>query len=257
MACFFDQVAIADLRSGFEEVPFKRRVLTETYVDRNYRTDRAREYARHGFARRLKVLQISIRRVYGTLPPELDTIPSQEKIDDATIALHAFVLNIYGAIDNLAWIVAFEKSIRKADGNELGKYDVGFFPLDKKPHMRNGLSAEFRDYIDSLNEWSEYQGDYRHALAHRIPPYIPPYTVDPSNESRYQELNQQLHSIEVIGNQQRTLDITRELDTIRNFRPVIMHSFSEQARPIEFHAQMLADFHTVEELGQKTIDEIS
>jgi hypothetical protein len=41
------------------------------------------------------------------------------------------------------------------------------------------------------------------------------------------------------------------------FRPWVQHSFEENAAPIVFHAQMLADFNTVEELGRKMLDELN
>lgn len=40
------------------------------------------------------------------------------------------------------------------------------------------------------------------------------------------------------------------------FRPLIQHSFEEKAVPFVFHAQMLADFNTIEEVGRKMIEEL-
>jgi hypothetical protein len=39
------------------------------------------------------------------------------------------------------------------------------------------------------------------------------------------------------------------------FRPWVQHSFEEHAKPIVFHAQMLADFKTIDELALKLLSE--
>jgi len=41
------------------------------------------------------------------------------------------------------------------------------------------------------------------------------------------------------------------------FRPWIQHSFEEKAKPIVFHAQLLADFAMTEELGKKMLLELN
>jgi len=41
------------------------------------------------------------------------------------------------------------------------------------------------------------------------------------------------------------------------FRPWVQHSFEEKAKPVVFHAQMLSDFNTVDELSRKMLDELA
>jgi hypothetical protein len=41
------------------------------------------------------------------------------------------------------------------------------------------------------------------------------------------------------------------------FRPWVQHSFEENAKPVVFHAQMLADFNTVDEVAQKMLEELA
>ncbi len=38
--------------------------------------------------------------------------------------------------------------------------------------------------------------------------------------------------------------------------PLMAHSFHEKARPVYFHGQLLADYATIEELGQKMLEEL-
>ena len=54
--------------------------------------------------------------------------------------------------------------------------------------VRSSLSTEFQQYLKGADDWFDYLGNFRHALAHRIPLYIPPYTISPDKEAAYQRL---------------------------------------------------------------------
>jgi hypothetical protein len=43
---------------------------------------------------------------------------------------------------------------------------------------------------------------------------------------------------------------------LAKFFPWIQHSYEEKAKPAVFHPQLIADFHTIEELGLKMLDEL-
>jgi hypothetical protein len=43
--------------------------------------------------------------------------------------------------------------------------------------VRVSFSVEFQEYLKGLNGGFENLGDFRHALAHRIPLHTPPYSV--------------------------------------------------------------------------------
>ena len=45
-----------------------------------------------------------IERVFEILPPEQDERPSDRILFGATVFIQSFVMNIFGALDNLAWI---------------------------------------------------------------------------------------------------------------------------------------------------------
>jgi hypothetical protein len=54
--------------------------------------------------------------------------------------------------------------------------------------FRASLSEEFQAHLDTLERWLEYLADYRHAVAHRIPLYIPPGNVRSKDVDAYNEL---------------------------------------------------------------------
>jgi hypothetical protein len=41
------------------------------------------------------------------------------------------------------------------------------------------------------------------------------------------------------------------------FRPWVQHSFEEKAEPVVFHAQMLSDFNTVDEIARTMLTELA
>jgi hypothetical protein len=118
------------------------------------------------------------------------------------------------------------------------------------------LGEELQRYLESIAGWFEYLEDYRHALAHRIPLYIPPFAVAPNNENRYRDLEAAITENIIEGNLAEAEALKTERDALKFFRPFIVHSWS-QARPMEFHCQMLADFKTMEVIGAKLLDQLS
>ena len=87
-------------------------------------------------------------------------------------------------MDNLAWIFVYEKAVTKQDGMAL---DLQGVSLGSKA-VRAKLSKEFNDYIDSRDAWFKGMKDFRDALAHRIPLYIPPFIVTPDIVDEYNRL---------------------------------------------------------------------
>lgn len=65
--------------------------------------------------RRLGTLKRCIENVFTPIPPKTEHIPDRDVLRDAQINLQAFVANVYGAIDNLAWLWVYERGLRPAD----------------------------------------------------------------------------------------------------------------------------------------------
>jgi hypothetical protein len=169
---YFTSEKTAELNRGHGEVHEKFADLRERYLIRNYWNDRAKEHALHGFARRLGTLVRCIDRVFEILPPDREDIPSRDEVVDATINIQAFVLNIFGCLDNLAWIWVCETDVRSKDGSELAPEEIGLGKGNKQ--VRRSFLPPFRSYLDSLESWFTHIKEFRDALAHRIPLYIPP-----------------------------------------------------------------------------------
>lgn len=251
---YFSNEQIGLMQREYKTIAEKYRELLIGYLTRTFRNPRAREYATHGFLRRLNILARCIVKVFETLPPDRTTLPTTDEISDAMINIQAFVFNVFGSMDNLAWIWVCEKGVTRKNGSPIPPSLVGL--TQKNEIVRGSLSKEFQDYLKGLNGWFELQESYRHALAHRIPLYIPPYTVSKDKEAAYKELEERKTEAFKRWDFAGYDRLLAEQEAIGAFSPLITHSFDEVATPVVFHPQMLSDFATIADAGQKMLREL-
>ena len=249
---YFTEQALADLRRELATVPDKQAALQERYLRHAFAQDRAKEFAYHGFVRRLKTLARCIENVFALIPPERTEPVDRERRGDAEINIQASVYNVFAAADNLAWIWVVEKGVRRADGTELPEAWVGLRRGNRA--VRDALPVVLRTSIERFDDWFDMVDNYRHALAHRIPLYIPPYNVDPANEAAYAQLEMRKNLALARGNMAEHDHARAEQGRMEFFRPWMLHSFGEGARSLVFHPQLLANFNTIEELGRELLE---
>jgi hypothetical protein len=251
---YYSDHALKELKTGYQTVDTKLNHLIEKYFLLDVKNARAREFATQGYPRRLKVMVRCIDNVFGMIPPDRAELPSRDELSDATINMQSFVFNVFGSIDNLAWIWVLEKGQKRSDGTPIPDTQIGLGP--KNESVRATLSTEFQEYLKGLDRWFVHISDLRHALAHRIPLYIPPYVIQEADEAAYKDfeakMSEAIKKHDFAGHDQ----LSAEQMKLGRFRPWVQHSFEENAAPIVFHAQMLADFNTIDELGRKMLDEL-
>ena len=222
--------------------------ISDHYIVYRYQSDLAKEHAIHGFLRRLDTLRFCIDNIFSILPPDKTAFPSSFELMNVTVYLQAFVFNAFGCLDNLAWIWKNEKKL------ELNKKHVG---LGKKyTSLRKSFSDQFNSYLTEMNDWFEHIENLRHALAHRIPLYIPPYVIKNSELKQYDRIQ------DLIAEADKRFDsISRKiLETerlnISEFIPIMKHSFEENSPCIPFHKQIIVDYLTIGEIGDKILEEL-
>jgi hypothetical protein len=252
---YYSDEALKQLAEGYTAVDTKLNTLLERYILLDLRSSRAQEFARQGFPRRLKVMVRCIVNVFEHIPPERTELPSRDELSDATINIQSFVFNVFGAIDNLAWIWMHENGQKRRDATPIPDKHVGLGP--ENTSVRTTLSQEFQDYLRTLEAWFKHLADLRHALAHRIPLYIPPYVIQTKDLEAYKEFEAKMAEAAKKRDFTEYDRLSAEQLKLGRFRPRVQHSFEEKATPVVFHAQMLADFNTVDELGHKMLDELA
>jgi hypothetical protein len=227
--------------------------LQERCLGHNFRNERAKEFACHGLSRRLSVLVRCIHNTFGIMPPELEGPPTTDALHDTEIQVQAFVINVFGCLDNLAWIWVEERNVKNPkNGEDLRPGLVGLRP--KYEIVMGSLDVDVREYLRSMDGWFEYIENYRHALAHQIPLYIPPFGPRPGCEGRYRELDAAITDHILRGDLAELEALRRGRDEQILFQPYIMGSFTSGTKPMPFHWQILCDFKTIEAISAKMLD---
>jgi hypothetical protein len=119
-----------------------------------------------------------VQNVYTIYPPDRTDKPSSDELDDLSINLQSFVFNVFGCIDNLAWIWVKEKQLKNKKGELLSGGSVGLMSEERNRIVRESFSRDFQDYLNRMKDWYKHLENFRHALAHRIPLYVPPYSLN-------------------------------------------------------------------------------
>jgi hypothetical protein len=246
----YTSAALEALRLEFGELLPKYTSLSigvGAYAE-SLKNDRAKEFMIHGVGRRLCIIYKSIVNIFRLFPPErIRPLPSDDRID-VEINHHALLINVYGTLENLALAAAYEKDlIGKVKQGKIPRKNVSLF----NDTFRCRLDNKLREYLtqSKIDSWyEEYAKNYRDALAHRIPPYVPPSALNDSETDKFRQ----------IENEIAKLYKTYDFDSIKALRdkqaqigranPLFVHSFSENARPLYLHPQVLADFNTIDEL---------
>ncbi|MES2032532.1 MAG: hypothetical protein V4466_00010 [Pseudomonadota bacterium] len=232
-----DVVEIMNRRDEWLE---RESALTRDLFRLQLESEQAREMMKHGVCRRISDLKHGLARVFEIIPLQ-DADPSRDAIWDATAFLQAFVINVFGTMDNLAWLWRLEADVRGRNGQPLPRNRIGLTP--DNADLRASLSARTQAYLAGTDAWFDYLEGYRHALAHRIPLYILPKQLNDDEAAEFARLEGQVGAPAWDWDQWgAVLAAQRRLGV---FEPVMMHSFGEGAHPVRFHGQMVCDFSTV------------
>ena len=223
----YNQEEVDKLKDEYSKICSKHQklILLSSLISENLKNNDAKEYIFHGFARRVETIYRCIENIFNLLPIDEYSLYKDDKIADATINLHAFFINISGLLDNLALVFWLEKKPLKG---VINNKDVGF---DKKNFPKN-LSKEFQEYLNTSSPWRKHITNYRDALAHRIPLYITPL-IDEKTGKKIQA-NHIKHSI---------FEKKKDID--------------DKNDGVYFHAQLIADFNTIEEFFDKFLPEFA
>ena len=225
----------------------KRRVdLSLRFTDREYVKSEAKEYAIHGFCRRLGVMGRTIDNVFSLLPVESKCIPEKETIDDATINIHAFLVNAIGCYDNLAWIWVHEKSITQKNGSELSVHMVGL----RKDLISKTFPKRLKLILKESEEHFKNVNNFRNALCHRISPYIPPEIVPEKCLEVYLRIEKEMIVARLDGDIERHKSLIAEQHKLISFYPWLRHSFVENSKSMMFHPAMIDLFYNICEIGE-------
>ena len=225
--------------------------LISSYLEMDFKNDRAKEFVRHGLCRRLSLMTRCIQKVFEVLPPDSQEVPDADLNHDVTVHLQAFVFNAYGCLDNLAHIWVLEKNVKKENGDPLPQFWVGLG--SKNEAVLKSLPDSFTKYLSEIRDWYENLENFRHALAHRIPLYIPPGYLTDEKAAGYNDIQTRINEAVRRRDFEGADRLEDKQTALLSFHPIATHSFGENANILYFHAQMLRDFHTVRDIASRLL----
>lgn len=217
-------------QSQIEELTLAVKVLPSRHSDmllklaivqqQGLKAARAKEYLMQGVGRRFRIVYHCIMKLNSIFPPSRKGELTDEELIELSICLHAFYMNVFGLLDNLAWVIVHERGL----SNQIRRTQVGLYSTEMQKHLDSGLT----DFLNTprMTKWhNEHLKDYRDALAHRIPLYVPPYAYNVNNgqTSAY---------------------------------PAFSHSLdpNEQSKAMVLHPQVLADFNSIYAIMEKLFE---
>lgn len=239
-------------KRGFHDVKRLHTILVKKilFTEVSIKNVKAREFLMQGVKIRLDILYQCIENIFNDFPPESEKLLGIYKITDININLHAFLINVIGIIENLALFIAYEKNLLNPSiSEEKQRKNVGLF---KKEFLKK-LPPTLQDYFSKngklYNWYDEYARNYRDALAHRIPPFVPPMQLNEKEAEIRIKLDKEIKNFELTDSNYNELrDMVRKSWTIGSPAKYFFHSISEKSRFVVLHGQILNDFITLKDM---------
>lgn len=250
---FYGKDHISQLQDKFDKIDniYARLVEKLAFLQSELKNGKAQEYLLQGVGRRLSVLTRCIHNIYEIFPVDRTELLRKEELTDLDINLHAFFININAILDNLAWVIIHENDLLgKPKEGRVSRSSVGLFNKKTQEHLNPKLCA----YLSSskIQAWyRNYSKNYRDALAHRIPPYVPPSALNKVEKEEYLSLEKELCDYSSPENIKKYDGISKKQSQLGNPCFFFAHAYSEGGKPILLHAQIIADFATIEEIINK------
>ena len=115
------------------------------------------------------------------------------------------------------------------------------------------MSCAFIFYLKkpTISEWLESLKEFRDALAHRIPLYVPLYRLTRKEAETWRDLFTQQKNALLQGNLEDARRFEAERDKLGHFYPRMTHSYEDNAEHVLFHPQILLDWEFVMELADE------
>lgn len=219
--------------------------LADTVLSHSFSSPRAEQFSREGFVRRLKNLDHAMNRLADVYPPNTLKAP-RDTIRDAELLLQSFVMNIFGAIDNLAWVWALECEITRPNGKALSRLEVAFYGQQAKTLFKS-LTPALVEVINEGNDWFKALRSYRDGVAHQIPIYIP-RLYDNDEAEKAEQINVAINDAIATRNHTLMGELMDQRFHLGDYGAVMALCGKQQT--ILLHPQMICDLATVVNLGE-------
>lgn len=187
----------------------------------------ARFFIRHGPGRRLGMIWVSYRYIVEHIATDRTEPLPQDEVATISRDLNVIYINIPGVLDNYAWCLFHQVATDKT--KKLPRVKVGLF---SSAFMDDPNLASLRPLLDEFGKWHKELKTRRDPAVHRIPLYVPPAALNPEEEDRYRELEDQI--ADAFNNQdfEQVDELSAQQGRIGTFKSYFLHHPDEDIIPI-------------------------
>ncbi len=243
---------IRDYEEGRREWMRRGDDLTDTALSYPFQNLRAEQFSREGFVRRLNYLDHAMYRLADIYPPNLIKA-SRGTVRDAELLVQSFVMNVFGAIDNLAWVWVLERGIKRPDGKELRRTEV-VFDGPQACTLVESLTPALHTVICEGGEWFKALRTYRDGVAHQIPIYIP-RLLNEDEAQKATNLSIAINEAVAARSHKLVHDLLDERSSLGDYGAFM--ALNGEQSPMMLHPQMVCDLATVVNLGETLFAELN
>lgn len=225
-----------------------------THLANQLKSDRAKVFLQQGVLRRLGTIHQCANNIYSTFPPARQDLLTKEELNSVTIYVQAFLVNVYGILDNIAWVCALENGFQEPDKN---RNQIGLFRKEMKAY----LPEKLRSYVrmkETKNWFDTYAKDYRDSTTHRIPPYLPPYRASFEDEKAINELEDQAQRALIeewdVDLHETLIKKQKGFYKITGIVAISLSGGFKERPPFHMHPQIICDILTIQELLNYLVD---
>jgi hypothetical protein len=130
------------------------------------------EATRHlgGFVSRHYMMQTSRIFLEGKFDPEKRNPMSAYETTDCMIHINGYYMNLRGSLDNLSWILQYQRQILGGLSEAIGgrRQSCYIFSKEFKKHLP-AFDQKLADFLLTKEQWSKDFSELRDPAAHRIP----------------------------------------------------------------------------------------
>jgi hypothetical protein len=203
----------------------------------------------HGLARRLKMIAENTRVILEIAHPgRMRPLSNFERVT-TSIHLNSFYMHLRGSLDNLAWALTYQFALleRRPDGEPKRRQDVDLFGKQFLNELNQQSPALFA-VLKPRESWRLEIADLRDPVAHRIPIYAVPTTLNQKEYDQYRRTD--IAAKEAFAKMDIDLanDLYDQLDEIGTYKPLFAHDFSSPRGIREIYPQVLNDAEQLLEL---------
>ncbi|SFV31743.1 hypothetical protein SAMN05216456_1443 [Devosia crocina] len=182
---------------------------------------------RYGIMRRWRMISASFRDFRSIVSPDRNVPLSQEQADLSCRALNSIYIDIYGLLDNYAWMLVHQSGSENTRAARPMAVSL-FSRIFRDDPALATLGNEFEAFVPWVSEFRER----RNPAAHRIPLHVPPAALTPRDIAEHERIDRQASEALARGDFGLAAELGEATWRIGSFKPYFVHDPTEAFMPV-------------------------